>query len=227
MATRQVFKKAFRFCVIACFFGILFGIPLLLFFSNLAVKSSSKEQVFASMADVPERKAAVVMGCAKTLASGRRNLYFIYRINAAVALFEAGKCEYLIVSGDNSTKNYDEPTDMRDALIERGIPEERVYRDYAGFRTLDSVVRAREIFGQEDFIVVSQGFHNERAVFIAKRHGLTDVVGFNAKRVSSAGGMRTRVRESFARVKTILDVTIFGTGPKFLGEKVALGGPVT
>ncbi len=202
-------------------------IVLFVLICHRSVSRSASGKVFDSASDVPKRKAAVVMGCSRVLANGRNNVYFSYRIDAAARLFQEGKCDYIIVSGDNSHEGYDEPTDMRDELIAKGLPENRIYRDYAGFRTLDSVVRAKTIFGQDDFIVVSQKFHNERAIYIAQKHGCKDVVGYTASRVSTFGGFRTRMREYLARVKTVLDVSVLQTKPKFLGDKVVLGGPVT
>ena len=150
--------------------------------------------------------------------------YFLYRIKAAAALFHAGRTDYLIVSGDNCRDDYDEPTEMRDALIAAGVPGERIYQDYAGFRTLDSVVRAREIFGQSQITIVSQSFHNERALYLAQGHGI-DAIGFNATEVSRWGGLRTRAREYLARCQAFLDLHVLGTTPKFLGPPVLVGGP--
>lgn len=201
-------------------FGVIGG-------SHLAIEAAGKDNAFNSAADVPTRECALVLGCAKTLRNGRRNLFFLYRINAAAELYALGKCKYFIVSGDNSRNNYDEPTDMRDALIAKGIPADRIYRDYAGFRTLDSVVRANAIFGQDDFIIVSQSFHNERALFIAQNRGSKDTVALNARNVGSIGGKKAKARELFARVKTVLDLLILRTQPRFLGNPVQIGGPVT
>ena len=174
---------------------------------------------------IPRRSAALVLGCAGTLSNGRPNLYFRYRIEAAAALYHAGRTDYLIVSGDNRRADYDEPTDMREALIAAGVPGDRIYRDYAGFSTLDSVVRAREIFGQREFIIVSQPFHNKRALYIARGHGI-DAIAFNAADVARFGGLRTKAREYLARCKTLLDLRLLGTSPRFLGPPVTLGGPV-
>ena len=169
---------------------------------------------------VPVRKAALVLGCAPTV-SGRPNLFFTRRIEAAARLHQAGKVRALIVSGDNSTASYDEPTAMREALVKAGVPGSAIHLDYAGFRTLDSVVRAREVFGQEAVVVVSQRFHNERAVFLARRLGM-EATGFNAADVPGRRGLRTRLREYLARVQAVLDVTVLGTQPKFLGPKVVV-----
>ena len=216
-----IYRRAFRLML---FLG--FGALGAIFVANACVEQAASGRIHQEPELVPHRQAAVVLGCARRLPNGRLNLYFIYRIRAAAALYHAGKVDYVIVSGDNHREGYDEPTDMRDALVEAGIPEDRIYRDYAGFRTLDSMVRAREIFGLESLVVVSQEFHNERAIFIAREHGI-DAIGFNAAEVSSVGGLRTRLREHLARVKTVLDVWLLDTEPRFLGPRVALGGPVS
>ena len=184
------------------------------------IKQVTKGHLFADVYQVPEQKTGLLLGTAKTLANGQINLYFKYRIEAAVRLFKSGKIEHIIVSGDNSTKDYNEPADMQTALIEKGIPADRIHLDYAGFRTLDSVVRARYIFGQQQFTIISQPFHNARAVYIARSKGL-DVIGFNAKEVPQAYGYTVRLREFLARAKMQLDL-IFGKKPKFLGESVRI-----
>jgi SanA protein len=211
--------------LLALLLGVLLA-AVMLWGSHLAIRQASHGRTYNVAAQVPNHKAALVLGCSKTLASGRANLFFRYRIEAAAALYHAGKADYLIVSGDNHRHGYDEPTDMREALIAAGVPAERIYRDYAGFRTLDSVVRAREVFGQREIVIVSQPFHNQRAIFIARGHGI-DAIGFNAADVARFGGLRTKAREHLARCKTVLDVWLLRTLPKFLGPSVALGGPVT
>jgi SanA protein len=135
-------------------------------------------------------------------------------------LYEAGKIEYLVISGDNSREEYNEPQDMKDKLVKRGFPEEKIYLDYAGFRTYDSMIRMKEIFGQTSFTIISQEFHVERAVFIA-RHFDIDAIGYNAKDVESYGGFRTKLREKFARVKVFIDF-LFRKKPKFLGDPVEI-----
>ncbi|MCY3002817.1 MAG: YdcF family protein, partial [Planctomycetota bacterium] len=142
-------------------------------------------------------------------------------MDAASELFHSGKVERLIVSGDNHTVEYDEPTAMKAALVERGVPEERIHCDYAGFRTLDSVVRAELVFGQRSFVIVSQRFHAERAVFLARSRGL-EAWGFCAVAVGGGAGLRMRARETVARTAAVLDAHVLGTQPKFLGEAVEL-----
>jgi len=135
-------------------------------------------------------------------------------MDAAEQLFRSGKVSEIIVSGDNSVKEYDEPTDMRDELVRRGIPDSIIVRDYAGFRTFDSMVRCSTLFGRSSVIVVSQQFHNERAIFIANNIGI-DAIGFNARDVSTSTGLKTRIREYFARLAAVLDVYVLPTEPRF------------
>ncbi len=166
-------------------------------------------------------KVAVVLGTSKWHEKGKINLYFKYRIDAAVRLFKTGKVEYILVSGDNGTKYYNEPKDFQQELIRRGIPADRIILDYAGFRTLDSMIRANKVFGLNDFIVVSQRFHNERAVFIARKSGL-NAYGYNARKVVGPRSFKTRQREKLARLKLYLDIYILDTQPKFLGDPVRI-----
>jgi SanA protein len=175
----------------------------------------------AQLQDVPETGVGVVLGCAERLANGRPNRFFGHRIEAAAELYRQGRVRALIVSGDNSRKDYDEPGAMRDALVAAGVPRDRIWCDYAGLRTLDSVVRAQRIFGQHEFVVVSQRFHNERAVFLGRRLGLK-VHGFNAADVPVASAPSTYLREALARVKAVLDVTVLGTQPRHGGPPVQM-----
>ena len=190
------------------------------------VRCAARGRTYQNTAAIPHRRVGLVLGCAKYLSDGRANLFFKNRIHAAARLFRAGKVDYLLVSGDNHIAGYNEPADMKDSLVESGVPAERIYCDFAGFRTLDSVVRAKEIFGQTELTVVSQPFHNQRAIFIARNRGM-DAVGFNADEVAGSIGLRTRCREQLARVKTVLDVYLLRTQPKFLGERIRIGSTVT
>ena len=132
----------------------------------------------------------------------------------------------VVLSGGRS--DYDRSTEatvMYYYMIQAGIPASAIYSDYAGFRTLDSIIRAKEVFGQAHFTVVSQAFHNERAIFIARHFGI-EAVGFNAVDPSAYQGIKTRVREVFARLMGLLDLYVLDKGPKFLGEPIVIGGPV-
>ncbi len=185
------------------------------------VSARTENLHYSRIQDLPEHEVAVVLGCSEKLANGRSNLYFKYRVEAAASVYRSGKCKTIIVSGDNGRSDYNEPARMKEALTGLGIPSERIQPDYAGFRTLDSVLRANAVFDQDRFTIVSQSFHNERAIYIARQHGL-EAVGFDARDVAKANGFKTRLREGLARVKTILDVHLFDTKPKSLGPKIAL-----
>ncbi|MEY5047284.1 MAG: hypothetical protein RLZZ175_643 [Bacteroidota bacterium] len=192
-----------------------------LFAANYFIKSSATDLTFDKIENIPDNQVGLLLGTSKTLSNGYSNYYFKYRIDATVDLFKNNKIKYLIISGDNSSKEYDEPTDMKNELIKNGIDSTKIYLDYAGFRTFDSVVRAKEIFGQNNLLIISQKFHNERAIYITHKLKMK-AIGFNAKDVSKYFGIKTVIREYFARVKVIIDF-IIGVDPKFLGEKVQIG----
>ncbi len=199
----------------------LFVVSLLaMFWADHVIKSSTKNQIFDDINALPNNKVGLLLGTSKYLKLGDPNPYFQYRIDATAALFEVGKIQDVVISGDNGRENYNEPEDMKQELLKRGIPENHIYLDYAGFRTFDSVYRMSEIFGQKNFTIISQEFHNQRAVYIANKLGL-NAVGYNAKNVDSYNGMKTNVREKFARVKVLIDFWI-EKKPKFLGEKVII-----
>lgn len=189
--------------------------------ANWAIASNAGDKTFDTVSNCPKTKVGVVLGTSKTNRSGSENAYFTNRITAVVELYQAGKIEYILVSGDNGSADYDEPTDMKNALIERGIPEEKIYLDHAGFRTLDSMERALKVFGQKEVIVISQRFHNERAIYLGEHFGMT-VYGYNAKDVKKMGGFKTYVREKFARMKVFWDI-VFGVNSTFLGAPVKIG----
>lgn len=188
--------------------------------NNLIVRDT-RSLVFDNVDSIPKNRVGLLLGTNKVLANGNENPYFKYRIDAAAKLYHAGKIERIIVSGDNSRKEYNEAEYMRADLIAQGVPDSCIYLDYAGFRTFDSMLRCREIFGQTKYTVISQRFHNERAIFIANHEGM-ETVGFNARDVGRAFGFNVMLRERFARVKVFLDLYVLGTKPKFLGEKVGV-----
>lgn len=206
------------------FIGLLVIVIAALLFTwwaNHRVVSTTQAFVFDDIQQVPEVKTGLLLGTSKFLKNGYINLYFKYRIEATLKLFHAGKIKYLIISGDNSRKSYNEPLDMKNELISGGIPDSVIYLDYAGFRTFDSVIRAKEIFGQTKIISISQKFHNERTIFIARNNGM-EAYGYNAQNVSKQFGLKTNIREFFARAKVFLDMLI-DREPKFLGEKIQIG----
>ncbi|MBM4163321.1 MAG: vancomycin high temperature exclusion protein [Lentisphaerae bacterium] len=189
------------------------------------IRAESHGRTYSDVTRIPHRRVGVLLGCSRRLSNGRTNLFFSYRVAAAATLFQAGKIDFIIVSGDNHVSGYDEPTDMKQALVAAGVPAGRIYCDFAGFRTLDSIARAKAVFGQTSITVVSQEFHNQRAIYLARHEGI-DAVGFNAREVTSVRGVRTTLREQFARVKAVLDVCLLGTRPKFLGPRIEIGDAI-
>ncbi len=211
----KIFKKIIITGLI--FFGVS---ALFVFWSNFTIENTAKDYISSEISNLPEEKVGLLLGTGKTLANGNPNAYFFNRIEAAAELYKSGKIQDIIVSGDNSQKDYNEPEDMKNELVKAGIPADRIYEDFAGFRTLDSVVRAKEIFGQKSFIIISQKFHNERAVYLARKYGI-EAFGYNAKDVNRYAGFKTNAREKLARAKVFWDF-IFGVEPKFGGEKIII-----
>lgn len=197
------------------------ALVVLIIFLNFKVKNDVQESMYDSIVETPQKKVGLLLGTAKYVKGGWINLYYKHRITAAVDLYKAGKIKYILISGDNGRESYDEPTLMKEDLMAAGIPESAIYLDYAGFRTLDSIVRCKRIFGEMDILVISQKFHNERAVYIAKAKGM-QAIGYNAKDVNAKYGFKTNIREYLARTKMFIDLW-FGIEPKFLGKKIKIG----
>ncbi|ATC63942.1 hypothetical protein CMV30_08240 [Nibricoccus aquaticus] len=186
-------------------------------FANLRILTQNSARLFTRIDDLPTRDIALVLGASPVLSDGRPNLHFASRIAAAAQLYHAGKVRHLLVSGDNGHASYNEPHAMRDALIARGVPSEAITCDYAGFRTLDSVIRAHRIFGAEKLTIVTQRYHNTRALAIARHEGI-DAIGFCSADVNLRDSLRTELREVIARAATIVDLHILHRAPKFLGR---------
>lgn len=197
------------------------GLTLAIIGCHFWIELQARDRLYSDIDQIPKKKVALLLGTVKRLRHGRINRYFQYRINAAVQLYQAGKIKHIIASGDNHTRFYNEPRDMKQALMDQGIPNEAITLDYAGFRTLDSVVRCKEVFLQDDIIIVSQAFHNRRALFISDFYGI-NAIGFNAEDVPLEEDIKTKIREYFARFKAVLDLYILRTQPRFLGEKVKI-----
>ena len=206
----------FRKRTLAVFAGLVLCMVVFSLCVDSYVGSFSDNKMYSDINDVPHMRAALLLGCVR-IYDGHINSFYLHRINAAVELWNSGKVDAILVSGDNSRKDYDEPTCMRDDLIARGVPAEYITLDYAGFRTLDSIVRAKEVFNLDDYIIVSQPFHCSRAIYLASHYG-QNVRGYCAKDVKSAAGLKIRLREVLARNKALLDI-ITNKDPKFLGKK--------
>ncbi len=205
-------RKVLRYFFVLC--GFL-ALTLLACHSWIVIKSQGL--TYNDPTVIPENEVALVLGTSKRVKNGNVNLFFRYRMDAAAKLYRSGKIKHILVSGDNHSKFYNEGKDMQQALVERGIPVKDITIDYAGFRTFDSVVRARKIFGQTKFTIISQRFHNQRAIFIARAFDI-DAIGFNARGISASAAASTFLREYLARVMAVLDVYILRSTPKYLGK---------
>lgn len=221
MLFSRFIKWVFRWKTVG--YGFLFAVLVAgtVGLSNLWVSSSTQAQLHTSLNEIPANEVGLVLGASRNTRRGTINLYFKYRMEAAAKLYHAGKIKHILVSGDNHIKGYDEPTDMRDYLVELGVPIGDITLDYAGFRTFDSVVRAQKVFGQQSFTIISQPFHNQRAVFIANQCDL-DVVAYNAKDIAGRYSIRTQMREPLAKFKAVLDLWVLHKEPKFLGDPVSI-----
>lgn len=200
--------------------SILAIATLAIAWANIAAGWAARGKTFDSIDATPPCEVGLVFGTSDRT-KGRENLYFKHRVEAAAALWKAGKIRKLIVSGDNRAHDYNEPEKMKRALVRLGVPAQHIICDYAGLRTLDSVVRAKKVFGLNSILFISQRFQNQRAIYIARAHGI-DAIAYNARDVGPRNGFKTRLREIGARVKMWLDVNILDTEPKHLGERIGL-----
>jgi SanA protein len=218
-AAQTKWRRWLKWCLLTIA-ALAMGMVAVVGYANITAIWASHGRIFTVVANVPKTKVGLVFGTSARVA-GRENLYFRYRIEAATQVWKAGKLETLIVSGDNSSRYYNEPIKMKQALVERGIPANRIVCDFAGLRTLDSVVRAKEIFGADSILFISQRFQDERAIYLAQANGI-QAYGFAARDVETHDGLRIKLREVGARVKMWLDVNLLNTRPRHLGDKVDL-----
>lgn len=201
--------------------GLLALVPLAVITTcHLLIEWHARGKTYTDPGEISYQKVGLVLGTARHRPEGGINPYYQYRIDAALALYKAGKIAFVLVSGDNGSIYYNEPDTMKKDLVAGGIPENRIYLDYAGFRTLDSMVRAKIVFGLDSVTVISQEFHNERALYIAGKKGL-HAIGFNARAVEGSEGVKVQLREYLARVKVFLDLT-FNTQPRFYGNHISI-----
>jgi SanA protein len=207
---RKIIRRLLLVFACAAFLGIL-----ALFAADRYVEYFADGRVYGDVEAVPSREYGLVPGTSRLVHGKYLNTYFFNRIRAAVELYRAGKIRKIIVSGDNSRTDYNETGDMERELIAEGVAPEDVLSDFAGFRTLDSVVRARNLFGANEITVISQRFHCERAIYLAARNGI-DAVGFEADEVAPRSiRLKLAVREALARVMAVLDAEILNTRPHF------------
>lgn len=184
---------------------------------NWWVVASTQEKVLSDYRLLPDSSVVLVLGTSAKLKGGTPNPYFEDRIKAAATLYKLGKAKAFLLSGDNRTKYYNEPVEMRKALVKAGVPAEVITLDYAGLRTLDSMVRCKEIFGQNKVVLVTQPFHSYRAIFIGDFYQM-DVVAWRTD-TQIDGTQKVKLREYFARAKAVLDLYVLKTAPRHLGAR--------
>lgn len=187
--------------------ALLFASLVFILLCNFWVVYCTKQYNYFSIQNLPSNDVALVLGTSRKTERGKENLFFKYRMEATARLFKEGKIKYIILSGNNDSEYYNEPLDMQRALLNLGIPENVMTLDYAGFRTFDSVVRCKEVFNQDNFTVISQNFHNARALYIARSEGI-NAISFAAQDVPDGYSIRTLIREYLARPKAVLDVHV-------------------
>lgn len=199
--------KWFKYIIISYLFAIL-AIVIIIASCNMIVIYYSKDLLYDNVKDIPYKEVGLLLGTSPSTTKGHTNIYYNYRIDAAVKLYKAKKIKLILISGDSKFKNYDETKYMKRDLVKRGIPANKIILDKKGLRTYDSVIRAKDVYGYSEFTVISQKFHNERAVFLAG-HNDIDAIGFNAKDAPNQKGksaQRMRIREIFAKVKVFVDL---------------------
>ena len=180
--------------------------------------------IYENINDLPPSEVGMVLGTAKYYKNGTINQYYRYRIQGAVNAYNSGKVKYLLLSGDNAQHSYNEPSTMRKDLVNAGIPASKIVLDFAGFRTLDSVVRTRKVLDTNGFTIITQRFHCERALYIAMEKGIEA----RCYAVSSPKNMFTvRAREVVARLGALADLYILNREPRFLGPQESIPAPQT
>lgn len=190
--------------------------------SLLWINLTTKNKIYSNTENLPFNSVGLIPGCNKYIAQGVINQYYQLRIDAGVKLYNQGKIDYILVSGDNAHASYDEPREMRNSLVEAGIPNDKIISDYAGFRTLDTIVRAKEVFQLDKVTFISQNFQNQRGVFIGNKRDI-DVIAFDAENADLIHSFKTLFREIFAKVKMLIDIYITDKEPKFLGDLIIIG----
>lgn len=194
--------------ILKIFLGILLLIVLFVVTCHYLVLSNARGRLYDDADSIPHRTYGMLLGTSpKSRITGKKNVFYKYRIDAAVALYNSGKVDTILISGsDHSHEGVDETVCMRDSLLSRGVPAEIIMTDGEGYRTIESVLRARDVFGINSYTVISQRFHNERTLYLSDHLGLHDTIGYNAVSPHTGWSFITYIREYLARVKMFLDI---------------------
>ncbi len=210
-----IFLSAFQFIPEIVIISL---VSIIIIYSSVSLYS--KKYIYSSIEKIPYNDVALVLGTSKYLYNGQINMYFKFRMDAAYELYKSGKVKYILVSGDNRYKSYNEPRQMRLDLIRLGVNKKHIFLDFAGFRTRDSIIRANKVFELSNFTIVSQPFHNERAVLIARQKNI-NAIAYNASNVRKLYRLRQFPREFGARVLMYIDI-IMNKPPKFYGDIIKI-----
>ncbi|WP_074823709.1 outer membrane permeability protein SanA [Pragia fontium] len=199
--------------------ALLLGTALLL---DRWISWRTAPYVYENIEELPASQVGVVLGTSKYVRTGVINQYYRFRIQGALNLYNSGKINYLLLSGDNALLSYNEPITMRKDFMKAGVPASDIVLDYAGFRTLDSIIRTRKVFDTNGFTIITQRFHCERALFIAMHSGIKA----QCYAVPSPKNMfMVRAREVVARLGALTDLYILKREPRFLGPMVPIPTP--
>jgi len=195
---------------------IVLVVPGFYGFASARVLASANGKICEDISKAPHHRVGIVLGCSPT--TGRfKNPFFQSRMNMAARMFHAGKVDRLLVSGDNGRVGYDEPSAMAQALVERGVPNSAITKDFAGFRTLDTMVRAKKVFGVDEATIITDDFHLARSIYFANGAGI-EALGVQCKSASNQNTRSVKFREVLARGLAVVDQEILHSQPKFLGR---------
>ena len=208
-----------KYFIVGCIL-IFVAVIAIIFICNYLIVNKAKGKLYNSITDIPFQNVGILLGTSKYQFFGPVNPYYKYRIDAAIELLKNNKIKYIIVSGDSNKNNFNEPEQMKIDLIKEGIDPAIIFQDFAGNRTYDSMYRLLKIFDKTNVTVISQEFHNQRALYIADRFGIS-AIGFNAKDVSRKAAYQTLIREKLARVKVFVDFLI-GLKPRISDIKIII-----
>lgn len=211
---KKVFRKPLK--VLLAIITILVLSPFIIFF---VVNASVNDQIYHNVVDIPQRRVAIVFGAGYWLNEEPSDV-LRDRILTAVELYKNKKVEKIIMSGDNRFENYDEPSVMIDYAKKQGVPEDALQPDYAGRRTYDTCYRAKNIFGLDEAILVTQDFHLPRALYTCQSVGL-DVIGMSADLMNYQNNTEMQMRDIMALSLAIIDVN-FRKPPVVMGEKIEI-----
>ena len=200
------------------FWWALAAFVLTVLLANRWVINSTDARVFTNFALLPDNDVGIVLGTSAYTRDGKANPQFYARVDAAVQLYRLGKVKHLIVSGANPDSTYNEPRRMWQELTKAGVPPEGITMDFAGYRTFDSMARAKSVFGLQRFTVITQKYHAYRALFLGRKMGMTPVAFVAPIGATGEMGNRHPPREVAARVKAVLDLFVLRTKPRFLGQ---------